>query len=754
MSSASVGKMEFSGGPSKFVFGTFELNTRTGELRRSGIRVRLQEQPFRVLAMLLARPAELVTRDELKQALWSDAEFGDFDQGLNVAVKKIRVALGDSADNPRFIETLAKRGYRFIAPVTVNEGPRVSDTTADVPTPVPSKGLRWKVAAAMAALVVIAVAAGFVVQRPREYSLGIFGVAPRFRLTPLTSSLGYEADPQFSPDGKEIAYVWAPGKAKEPPSIYVKVLGAGNPVRLLKPEENVGHVLPTWSPDGRYIACVRVLQQPDVEASSQNNSVAQQIMDRDKTRPDHGVYLLPSVGGEERKLFNIRFINDLKWSPDGKWLLVSTRQERNDPSSLWRYSLDGAQRQQLTFPPPNYAGDSVPAYSPDGKLIAFSRNFSSGGSDIFIVPSGGGEPRRVTFDAQHVHGISFTADGEAIIFSSAREGGQRRALWRVSLKGGTPTRLPFGSDNVDSPVMSQTGDHLAYVQVNQSTRIWAYDLTEPGQTPKDPIAVISSRQLQVGPQYSPDGKRLAFASTRTGSWEIWVAASDGGNPVQLTNFGDRQTGTPRWSPDGKYIVFDARPEKRSDIYVIDSMGGTPRKLTSGPHDNVVPSFSRDGKWIYFSSNAGGNWDLWKMAVDGKSAPVQMTHDQGFSAFESIDEGTLYYSKWDKPGIFSMPVAGGPETLVTIELLPRLWGCWAVAEKGLYLIRPAHKPDSKDLMPVISFYDFQTKQIKDLRPLNDAPNPGPSLAVSPDGKMLLYTQPDEGGSDIMIVDNFR
>ena len=121
-------------------FGTFEVDLLTGELRRSGIRIRLQDQPFKVLSMLVERPGELVTREELRQRLWTDADFGDFDQGINVAIKKLRTALGDSADNPRFIETLARRGYRFIAPVTTVEpvipaDPNVAPPLAALPTP-------------------------------------------------------------------------------------------------------------------------------------------------------------------------------------------------------------------------------------------------------------------------------------------------------------------------------------------------------------------------------------------------------------------------------------------------------------------------------------------------------------------------------------------------------------------------------------------------------------------------------------------
>jgi Tol biopolymer transport system component len=401
------------------------------------------------------------------------------------------------------------------------------------------------------------------------------------------------------------------------------------------------------------------------------------------------------------------------------------------------------------------AGDTIPAFSPDGKLIAFSRNWTSGGSDVFVMPPSGGEPRRITSDAHQLRGITFTADGQDIIYSSARQGGQRRSLWRVPLNGGIPVRLPFGSDYADNPQVAQQGNRFAFVQGHDSEQVWLYDIPVQGEVLQDPKILIGSRQMQVGARYSPDGERIVFTSDRTGSWEIWTSKADGSHPVQLTSFGERQTGTPRWSPDGKWIVFDSRPDKHSEIFVIDSEGGQPRQVTySGGHDSVVPSFSRDGKWIYYSSNANGNWDLWRVPFDGKQAPVQLTHDQGFSGFESVDGKTIYYCKWDKPGIYSMPVNGGGESLVTIELLPRLWGAWAVAQKGIYLLIPAEKLDTKELYPELAFFDFEQKKMIHLRPTNGVPHPGPILSISPDEKKMLLSQPDVGGSDIMIVENFR
>src|SRR5215813_603190 len=210
-------------------FGLFEIDLQTGELRKAGVRIHLQDQPIKVLTMLLQRPGELVSRDELRQRLWSDSEFGDFDQGINVAIKKIRTALGDSSENPRFIETLSRRGDRFIAPVTVEGDVPV------IPLPVQRTDARvypkWMMLAGLGVAVLV-LGAFILLRQPREYALGVFTPRADVRLMPLTGSLGYEMDPQFSPDGKQIAYAWSDGKS-QPPDIFVKVLGAGSPVRLM-----------------------------------------------------------------------------------------------------------------------------------------------------------------------------------------------------------------------------------------------------------------------------------------------------------------------------------------------------------------------------------------------------------------------------------------------------------------------------------------------------------------------------------------
>jgi len=254
--------------------------------------------------------------------------------------------------------------------------------------------------------------------------------------------------------------------------------------------------------------------------------------------------------------------------------------------------------------------------------------------------------------------------------------------------------------------------------------------------------------MESGPQFSPDGSKIAFESTRSGAYEVWLCRSDGSNLMQLTHFNPSVTGTPRWSPDGQQIVFDSRPAGNSDVFVIDVQGGPPRKLTSEPSNEGVPSWSRDGRWIYFASDRTGGWEVWKMPSTGGPA-VQVTHHGGFAGLESPDGRFLYYAKGlSVPGLWRIPTNGGEEVEVIGSLEAGYWGYWAAVENGIYYLDTTTKPG-------IAFFDITTHRITRLFDLENRPaRQAPGLAVSPDKRTILYTQWDATDSDIILVENFR
>ena len=541
------------------------------------------------------------------------------------------------------------------------------------------------------------------------------------RLTSLTNLPGDETQPTFSPDGGTVAFVWS-GENHENSDIWMKNIVTGTMFRLTTdPAEDVS---PVFSPEGNRIAFLR-------------------------TREDEtAVYTSPTGGGVHGKISAVyptrieAVGRHLDWSPDGKYLAAADKAEAGDPFSIVLIEVATGHKIRLTNPPHGTVGDSNPGFSPDGKYVAFIRGLSSGVDDIHIIPVGGGEVRRLTNDQSYVISQTWSADGQAIVFSSNRAGSH--TLWRVSVEGGSPERLPGIGESVSDPVFSRQMSRLAFAQFYSDSNIWRIP-TSGGQ----PQKLIESTQYDSSPQYSPDGKKIAFRSSRSGSNEIWVSDQEGRNAIQITRFEKALTGTPRWSPDGKFLVIESRPEGQPDIYVLPSRGGTPRRITSDEAEDVVPSWSRDGRWIYFSSIRSGSWQIWKAPAQGGAAE-QVTRAGGFAPFESLDGAFIYYAKGrGVRGLWRIPVKGGPETEVLPQLRPGYWGYWGLAPKGIYFI---------DLVvgskPALFFADFGSDRVRRVATverklvLTDA-----SFAVSPDGRYVLYSQLDQSGSDILLAENF-
>ncbi len=746
--------------PSLIRFGAYEADLLSGELRKSGIRLKIQDRPFQILAILLEHPGLVVTREQLQKRLWPEDTFVDFEHGLNTAINKLRDALSDEADNPRFIETLPKRGYRFIAPVSATAAPRAhlhTLATSNPPTPFPSPSI------SPANSSDISSPAAFAVAAKRRFSSSLAAAAmlllcatllviwyffshyrgasesSEIRIAPL-NGLPREGDAAFSPDGNQVAFVWA-GEKGSYAHIYVSQIGAtDSPRQITSSSEGTFEFAPVWSPDGRYIAFFRF-----------NNK-----------EKDLAIYVTAALGGSERRLYKVnsyRKVDALDWSVDGKYLAFSDSASPSEASRIFLLSLDTLEVHPVTTPPTGTLGDTTPAFSPDGKSLAFVRD-TLDVREIYVLPLSGGSPAQIaplqiTFDHADIQGIAWTPQSDKLIFASSRQG--QTSLWRISARGGTPQRLPIaGAGWAMRPALSRNGNRLAYTSVTYSSSLWRASITSDHRIVRPLEKFISSTGLEEGPQYSPDGKRIVFQSTRTGYHEIWRADADGSNPIQLTHFAKNLTGTPRWSPDSRWISFDSRPEGHSHVFIINAEGGQPRQLTQGESENGVASWSVDGKWLYFASNRSGTWEVWKITPEGTSA-TQITHRGGFTALPSLDGKFLYYAKGrDVPGLWRVPVDGGPldgreETKLFDGPPVGGWGYFAVAADGIYY------PDvSTPGKPGLYFYSFATQTSSLAMSVDqEKPNNGaPALAISPDGRTLLICLLDQPLVYIMLVDNFR
>src|SRR5262245_36820621 len=357
-----------------------------------------------------------------------------------------------------------------------------------------------------------------------------------------------------------------------------------------------------------------------------------------------------------------------------------------------------------------------------------------------------GEPVRLTYEDRRTSSPVWIQDGREIIFASGDVFNSR--LYRIAVhEPGKPREIESVGEAGPVLAISHTARRLAYVREVFDPNIWRIQLGADGEAVGAPASLISSTRVDFNQQFSSDGKKVAFVSNRSEHTEVWVCDNDGKNAVRLTSFGGPLTDSPRWSPDGERIVFQSHSRGQLDVSLINVRGGTPEKLTLEASDESAPSWSRDGRWIYFRSNRSGTSQVWKVRTDGSEA-VQVTRQGGFAAFESPDGRFLYYSKGSPhgPGLWRIPVDGGQE----IEVLPGIsdWSTFAPVDRGIYFI-PRREPTAPASIQFLSFADGRIKTIFQI-----AKPVFVGLTVSPDGQSLLYTQLDQEGSDLMLVEHFR
>ncbi|MFZ0805280.1 MAG: winged helix-turn-helix domain-containing protein, partial [Candidatus Sulfotelmatobacter sp.] len=403
-------------------FGIFEVDLQRRELFRNGVRVKLRDQAFLLLTTLIEQPGDLVTREQLRNKLWPDGTFVDFDGSLNAAIKRLRDALDDDPDNPRFIETVPKRGYRFLAPVD-DPSIKQTETTATARTLVPRSRLPLLAGVVLLSVIVV----GFGAKRYVSRS-GMALARPPFRVVPLTTYPGAESGPTFSGDGEQVAFVWD-GDTSSTTDIYVKRIGIDPPLKLTRTDGLT--CCPSWTSDNKYVAFERC------------------------SHGKQGIYLVPSLGGPERKLRDTD-CNGISFSPKDQSLVFSERVSSGSPYRLFSMALDDLQPHPLTSPPADAIGDFSPVYSPDGTTVAFIRLVAEGNGDLYLVSASGGIARQVTSDKAYIYGVAWSADGKDLVFSSHRDGSQ--SLWFVSTVGAIPKRLPLGGAISTEPAISRQGN--------------------------------------------------------------------------------------------------------------------------------------------------------------------------------------------------------------------------------------------------------------------------------------------------------
>jgi Tol biopolymer transport system component len=591
-----------------------------------------------------------------------------------------------------------------------------SGTLAAPAGPASSRHTRRWIAAALA-LSATAAGALWVASAPRDESF------PALVESPLTAYEGSETQPAFSPDANQVAFLWQrPGSANT--DIYVRLVGAGQPVQLTNTPEP--ELAPAWSPDGRWLAFLRAASD-------------------DATH----LLVMPSIGGGERRVASLDPVRASGWSPsrvavgwapDSRGVVVTGWLEDRYAAGLLMVDVMTGEKHRITAPPAR-TFDVGGTFSPDGRQITFIRQgFGNMYGNVYLQDVDSqfrptGAARALTNDSLQSGVPIWTADGKAVVFQSDRAG--PRALWRASVTGGAPVRIALTGGLPADPAIR--GSRLAYVQHVADLNIWAIPTSGAGEA----VRLVASTRADATPQYSPDGSRIAFCSDQSGNWEIWVARSDGSHQEQLTPFGSGHSCTLRWSPDSRRLVFDSNAEfGQFEVYVISVDGGKPRRLTDDPGTDSIPSFSRDGAWIYFSSTRTGRPEIWTIAAEG-GQPVQVTTNGGLAALESLDGQSLYFMREQNGALWGKPLDGGSEFMVLERVALRNF---VPAADGIYFMQREAAGHS------FRFLAFATGEVRTFGSMTR--NTSNVISVSPDARWLAYVQEDQVGSDLILVENFR
>lgn len=530
------------------------------------------------------------------------------------------------------------------------------------------------------------------------------GTAKALKITPFTSLEGSETDPAFSPDGSQIAFTWT---REGNSSIYVKPIGPGEPRRVTSydgPDTN-----PAWSPDGRLIAFLR---------GPATSKMA--------------VMTVPAEGGAERTVGEIEdslgFPGPIAWMADGKSLIV--RDAGPSGPELFQLSVATGEKRALTVS--KLGGRFAP--SPDGRQLAFERPAASDRVNICVLALASNTEKCLAETFRDTN-MTWLPDSRSLLLTN------QLGLWRQSAAGGPLTKLADGK--FDGLISDPQGRRLAFWRRYSDLNIW-----RAGTDGTPAVRFIASSQEDSEPEYSPDGSKILFRSNRSGNFELWVCSNDGLNAVQITSLGGH-LGSGRWSPDGRQIVFDAIPphDKNVGIWLAPSTGGTARRLTSPDMPADIPSWSRDGQWVFFMHDSG----VWKIPAGGGHAALVTTDpgDEALDVTESPDSRFFYYRKGRAtPGIWRSPASGGKPDLVsgTETTFSRYW---QLVKDGIYFVDPSGRA------PALKYLNLTANHAQQLATLGTALVVGPrGLTVSPDGHWILFTREDLSFSDIMLIEDFQ
>ncbi len=687
-----------------FYVGPWLIEPALNRITLKGDPIHVEPRVMHVMVCMASRPGEVVLRNEILETVWANVVVNE--EATTQAISRLRQVLGDESRAPRFIETIPKTGYRLIAPLSPAEG------RAEEATPPPRETGRSLRRGAI--LIGIGAAVLLISQWLPEREVGP-DQAVILVDTPFTSFPGREVLPAISPDGTQVVFSWDGDKGGQY-DLYLKQENSETPLQLTDNPGNEGHS--TWSPDGTTIAFGG--EREGVE----------------------GIFTIPAIGGVQRNLIDLPLLLfGIDWSPSDEWIVYSTRDATGEPKRLYLLSTTDNSTHALTEPSLRMMGDRLPAFSPDGRTVAFVRGSIGNKEDIYIIPVEGGEPRRVTRVNRQLKGLAWTRNGEHLVTAAGPDLAGEYRLWRVTLSDGSINWLPTRGKRVSRPSTARLADRLVY-----EDQIFECSIARsPLEGGEEAVNMVSSTRTDFAAGYSPDGSRIVFISTRSGNPEVWICDSEGGSLRKLTSFDGAYVGIPVWSHDSQRIAFNATTGEFDAIYVSGVESGSLNMITKGTTNDKALAWSADGQSIYYRTDCESKWELRRIALES-GEKTSIYQGEVHRAAESPDGRYLYFSLPDSKGIRRLPLAGGEEEVVLDQLSRVYQSFWRLVENGLYVF----KQHPRGML--VCYQDLESGEFRNLgRTIRLT---GFTMDISPDGKWLLYDQVSRVESDLVLVDNFR
>lgn len=644
---------------SGFELGDWYVDVSGNQVCRGSESRPLRHKAMELLVLLARHAGQTVSRETIVDAVWQGNRFVA-PKAINTAAWAIRQALGDDPDAPRYLLTVAKKGYRLIAPVRPREVPGAGAVAAPAPPPgrggTPSRrGVALAGAAAAVAALTAIGAIGLEGRTPWSPQPAALQATPApglhyTQVTALTQEPGIEYLGALSPDGRQLAFAWWRGRGEG--GLYLRTVGdnASEPRPLGVGAGDV-HGL-SWSPDGQALAFIA-------------------------TRADGGCTLwLQPLSGERRALAACAplFTPGTAWSPDGRWIAFAG--EGEGAGGLFLVAPDGSGLRRLTTSAPAAMADHQPAWSADGLRLAFVRQDPADGTrDLHEVTLDGQVRRLSTLRLHHLHGLTYAADGQDLVFSTTRQ--DRRVLLRW--RRGDGMALPLGLDG-SAPVMASDG-RLVFSLMRTHVGIARLSF---GAAPERLFQTVGSDR---SPRVSPDGRRAALVSGRSGAQELWLVQSDGSRPVALTTL-DGLAAEPAWSPAGDQLAFlgNCGPGRRHGLCLLQLGDGRVRPLAADAASYGRPAWHPTRPEVWVASDRGGRWQLWRFALDGSSPATVDTDEPPGRALQWVaDGGSLVYQPWRAQYLRERPFptpAGGPERRLDVTATGETLVDWQTAGQSI------------------------------------------------------------------------